>query len=222
MLRAVIFDMDGVLIDTVGAAYRVKSEILRDQYDIDLATVHDPHLERHKGSSIESLLRTVRIYSGKAIDEVTFTNKVVAGITKDLRARGVTADQRLIKLMDGLRQNGVRLAIGTTATKLSADNKLAILGICSYFELVLTAEDVKRHKPDPAIYVKAMKLLGVKQDETVIVEDSRAGIEAGILAGATVVGFTGFTVNKGPLRDTALTIDSWNQINFEKLSLLVG
>jgi beta-phosphoglucomutase-like phosphatase (HAD superfamily) len=59
MKEAVIFDMDGVLIDSVASVYRVKSKILIDDYDIDITSVPDPHNEAHKGGSIATLLKAV-------------------------------------------------------------------------------------------------------------------------------------------------------------------
>lgn len=114
------------------------------------------------------------------------------------------------------------LAIATSALRIGVENKLRILGIQAFFDVIITADDTREHKPHPESYVTAMKRLGVDPSRSIVFEDSLADVEAGKAAGAIVVGFIKYSPEKIDLPGVALTIDDWDQIDYEKLNELVA
>jgi HAD superfamily hydrolase (TIGR01509 family) len=216
----VIFDMDGVLIDSVETALRVKAKLFK-QYGVDLDQVPDPHNEQHKGSSLRALLTAVKHHHGIVIDHQEFSEKAVAASYHELQKSNISADPALRVLLQELQGRGIPMAIATSGLRASVENKLRVLGIKDFFAVIITADDVAAHKPDPECYVSAMAHLQANPAQTIIFEDSLAGIQAGLAAGATVVGFTGYNTDKSPLAGTALTVDSWNEVTYEKLEALV-
>ena len=221
MIEAVIFDMDGVLIDSVASVYRVKTKILHDDYDIDITSVPDPHNEAHKGGSIATLIKAVYEYNGAQIDENELTDKIVANVYDDLKENNVTADPVLLDFLNDLKEHTIPVAVATSASRISTDNKLRLLGLSDFFDEIITTDDVKDHKPHPESYLAAIQRLGVSAPKCIVFEDSVAGIQAGNAAGATVIGITKYNTDKTLLANTALTIDDWKDISFSLLESLV-
>jgi HAD superfamily hydrolase (TIGR01509 family) len=221
MLQAVIFDMDGVLIDSVASADYARTRLLAER-GIDIRTVPDPQGEAHKGSSLRTFLDAVERHHGVAIDREQFAREAIGMITRHLEERGVQADPALIALLGELRRKNVPLAITTSGLRESVENKLRIIGVKEYFPLIVTGSDVTAHKPDPASYLYTIEQLGVNPGHSIVFEDSSAGIQAAVAAGAKVIGFTGYNANKSALPGTVATIDSWHEISYDKLIRIAG
>ncbi|MDB5178180.1 MAG: Hydrolase, haloacid dehalogenase-like family [Patescibacteria group bacterium] len=98
--------------------------------------------------------------------------------------------------------------------------KLEALGLRDYFAQLVTGQDVAHHKPDPEAYLLAAERLGVDGKKCVVIEDSAAGVAAGKAAGCAVIGFTRFNNDKRPLKGAALTVDSWGELSYSRLSVL--
>jgi len=221
MIEAVIFDMDGVLIDSVPSISRAKSKVLKEDYGIDIKLVPDPHGEDHKGGSLITLIAAVKKYNGVEINKSTFIPKVVAGIYKDLQVSGIRADPGLVKFLGELKAHGVPMAVATSSTRESTENKLRILGIKKFFSVIITTDDITEHKPHPESYIVAMDRLHASPAKSFVFEDSAQGIEAGRAAGAKVIGVTSYNPVKASLHETTLNIDNWAQVSYQKLLALL-
>ena len=92
-------------------------------------------------------------------------------------------------LVDFLRgmKDSYYMALVTTASKDNVFDELEHFGIEGDFDMVLTGEDIPKHKPDPQGFIMAMERLGIPPERTVIFEDSKVGIEAAMLSGASVM-----------------------------------
>ena len=99
-------------------------------------------------------------------------------------------NKTLIGLIDSFHRLGGKTAIASTARKENLMNAIHALDLKEYFDLIFAGVDVKRGKPDPEIYNKAMESLGVKPEETLIFEDSDIGIGAAIASGAKYIRVT--------------------------------
>lgn len=219
MIDAVIFDMDGVLIDSVESANRAKTELLKRQ-GIDINTVPDPTNEGHKGSSVRIFLDAVERHHGVKIDRQQFARDAIEFVHKDLQQNGVSADTDLINLLKELQSYKIPCGIASSGLRESVNNKLRILGIKEYFQIIITGDDVKEHKPHPAPYILTIGKLNARPDKCLVFEDSLVGVQAAQAAGCTVIGFTGYNTNKNPLPGCALTVDAWNQASYNTLSNL--
>ena len=219
MLRAVIFDMDGVLIDSVQVVYEARARVLA-RHGVNLGMVPDPHHEGHKGSSTRLLMKAVLEKTGIELDDAGFSNEVRAELPEAFRNTNV--DNALVGLLEDLRRHKIECAIATSGRAEGVQIKLQVLGIGGYFAQIVTAEDVTNHKPDPEIYLAAAKRLGVGARDCLVIEDSGAGIEAGNAAGCTVIGYTGFNSDKSPLKGAKLTVDSWTELSFSRLNELTN
>lgn len=177
-LKAVLFDLDGVLIDTE-----------------DIYTEFWSGIDRQYPTGIENFAYVIKGTTLKTILDEHFDKKNHPEICQKLRDFEDNMPYRLfdgvIELLSTLRQNGVSTAIVTSSNRLKMSrvfNKLPELE--ALIDTLVTDEDVTVSKPDPQGYLLAAKRLKALPDSFAVVEDSLHGLEAGRRAGGKVVGIT--------------------------------
>lgn len=179
--RAVIFDLDGVLAD---------SEPWWNQIDAKLLAEHGITYrgEYHQEVLGVSYRLAVEFYK-KAFGLSASTEEL-------MRRRGDIAAEVFVtrvglfpsakQVLQDLRQMNLRLAVATSSVSASARPFLDRHGLTTFFDVVVTGDQVERGKPHPDIYLLAAELLGVTTDECLVVEDALSGIAAGKAAGMRV------------------------------------
>lgn len=182
MLKALIFDMDGLMIDTESIYWDVEQILARELGRI--AT--DDTLRRMMG---RSQLDSMRIFiEGCGI--VGHTPQQLLAIREErMLARylaGVSPMAGLHQILDRF-QGRLKLAVATSSPRKFTDVLLPSLGIDKRFEVVQTGDGIERGKPDPQIYLRAMSRLGVAPSECVVLEDSQSGSLSAHRAGAFVI-----------------------------------
>ncbi|MEI6850610.1 MAG: HAD family phosphatase [Candidatus Saccharibacteria bacterium] len=220
MVKAVIFDMDGVLIDSVELGLLVRKKLLA-QYGVDLDKVPDPQGEAHRAASTRSLLASVKNHFGIHIDHDEFAKLAREKTHQYLQEQGLSADQGLVSFLEELIQHHIICAIVSSGLREGLDNKLDVLGIRKYFSVIVSGSDVEEHKPSPEPYLYAIKKLGLAPKDCVIIEDSLTGVQAGQSAGCKVIGFTQYNNSEEPIPGVAATIKNWNEIDYEKFKYLL-
>lgn len=176
MIRAIITDFDGTLVDTFEANFRAYQRAM-GEVGIQLTA------EKYRqcfGFRYDRFMRAM------GIDDVVVASKI-----RELKMKYypkyfnyLELNNALISLISSFRQEGGKVAIASTARKENLMNALNYLGIAGCFDLIFAGIDVKQGKPSPEIYLKTMAALGVAPDETLIFEDSQVGIEAAKASGA--------------------------------------
>jgi HAD superfamily hydrolase (TIGR01509 family) len=181
MFKAVIFDFDGVIIDTEHKRFS------------DLKTVLAKHGLGLEDSAFSDL-------PGKKTAEFVHNHfpaigremaEKIAEERRDLQHNELDG-HRLIEgipgLLELLRSKEYRLAVVTGSQRFIVDELLDMHNLSEFFEIVITGEDFKSSKPDPECYRMALNRLGLKPDEAVIIEDAPHGITAAKRAGCKVFG----------------------------------
>lgn len=219
MIKAVIFDMDGVLIDSVALGLQARKKLLA-QYGVDLDAIPDPHGEAHRATSLKSLLASIKNHTGIHIDHDEFARTSRERMRKDLEEANISADPELIEFLQDLRRHNIVCAIVSSGLRKGIDIKLEILGIRQYFSVTVTGDDVEEHKPNPAPYLYALKKLNLTTRDCVIFEDSQTGVQAARASGCKVIGFTKYNPPNKQLTDVEATIKSWAEINYDGLENL--
>lgn len=172
--QAMLFDMDGVLVDSTDAVARVWSKWA-------LARGFDPDTVVRAAHGRPSIV-TVREFLPDA-DAHAEDLEVERQEIEDLE--GVVAIPGAVALVKSLPAN--RWIVATSATRALAEVRLGAAGI-PVLPIMVTSNDIKRGKPDPEPYLKAAARLGFPASECVVVEDAPAGIRSGKAAGARVIG----------------------------------
>ncbi len=182
MLRGVVFDMDGVVIDSHPmhrAAWRTFLEALgRKTADSELDIILD-------GGKREDILKHF-------LGELTPEQIVEYGKRKDeilqTRAQPLEPMTGVVGLLEQLRNSGIHVALATSATKHRVLRTLEELGLTNFFETVVTGDDVAAGKPDPAIYSLAATLMNELPEHLLAVEDAVSGVKAARSAGMRCLG----------------------------------
>ena len=181
MIKAIIFDMDGTLVDSEYRAMMNKKKILEKN---GVVWNHD----------LWQLLtgRKLKVVIDEVLTEYTPEQRQEV-LDEYYKPEYHHVDYHAIKfpgsgtILQALNNNGYKLALCTTNSYDCIDQCLEENHWRRLFSVILGMGDVEHTKPAPDIYLKAMELLDVKPEETVIVEDSRIGLDAAIATGAHVI-----------------------------------
>lgn len=182
MLRGVVFDMDGVVIDSHPAHRAAWKSFLtgigRTTTDAELDIILD-------GGKREEILRHF-------LGELDPKQIAEYGKRKDelLRNHGSKLEPMtgVVEFLDHLLNSGVRMALATSAGRHRACGTLEELGLARYFETIVTGDEVTAGKPDPAIYRLAAARMQESPDHLLAVEDAVSGVKAARLAGMRCLG----------------------------------
>ena len=181
--RAVIWDMDGTLVDS--------SDYHRLAWKEALATVGydmtDADFARTFGLRNDSILR---LLLGEDVTAETI-RQVETGKEAEYRRRvredGLELLPGVARWLEHLRRDGWRQAVGSSAPKQNVDLVLDATGTARYFDVVITGGDVSKGKPDPEVYFAAAVRLGVPIDRCVVIEDAPSAIQGALSAGIRTV-----------------------------------
>jgi beta-phosphoglucomutase len=169
---AVIFDMDGVLIDSVELNWQAHNEVLA-QYGVHVNVDQlDGYVGRALGDQVAELNRNY----GLDIDTAEFESAIVP-IENRLQAH-IKPKPGVLGLIKELTERGVPIAVGTSSPREIALKRLQTAGLVAHFDTIVTRNEVERHKPDPSVYLYAAKALGVEPRNCIVIEDAPAGLAA--------------------------------------------
>lgn len=211
----VIFDMDGVLIDSTEIIWHSFRQLLAP-YGIK---VTDKLIKEYLGRSLKDLLKLLeKRFQVKLPDLSEFAHK--SAVIQIEMMKENLAEKELIFLLDDLKKNHFKLAIGTASEKTRTDQILDLSGIKKYFSAIITADDVSEHKPNPHVYLEAAKKIKVDPRRCVVIEDAATGIEAATRAKMKSIGYLTKYNSSEILKDADLLIKGFDEISVEKIKSL--
>jgi pseudouridine 5'-phosphatase len=181
-LRAVVFDLDGLLVNSEDLYEQAGETVLRRRgktYDADLR-------EQMMGRPVVDALRLM-IDCHSLPDTLEDLMCECKDALAALMATSLGAMPGVEQLLDELEVAGVPIAVATSGTREYADHVLSRLNLKHRFRFILTAEDIERGKPDPAVYRLAAERLGIDPSQMMVLEDSANGCRAAVAAGAFAV-----------------------------------
>lgn len=180
-IKAVVFDMDGVLVEAKDWHYEALNRALNllgyniSRYD---------HLVTFDGLPTRKKLEMLSREHGLPVSLHGFLNELKQIYTTEIvHAKCKPVFQHEYALSN-LRAAGYKLAVASNAIRPSIDLMMQKSNLRAYLDVLVSNQDVKVGKPDPEIYHKAMEMLGVGAAETLVVEDNEHGIAAARAAGA--------------------------------------
>lgn len=181
MIKAVIFDMDGVLIDAREWHYDALNKALR-LFGFDISRYE--HLTSYDGLPTRRKLEMLTIERGLPRELHEFINELKQSYTTILVHNCCKPRFTHEYALAGLKERGYKLAVASNSIRSTIDLMMSKAHLLKYMDFCLSNQDVENGKPDPAIYTKAIARLGLTSKECLIVEDNENGIKAAIGSGA--------------------------------------
>jgi len=184
-IKLMIFDLDGVLIDSKDLHFRALNQAL-SKFGTEYEISSSEHTSIYDGLSTKLKLDRLQIEKGlpvKYFEQIwKFKQKFTSEMLEELKL-----DCELISLMKYVRSQGIELALASNSIRKTVDTVLTKLGIVSFFSLILSNEDVTHPKPHPEIYWKTMTYFGLVPEQVIIFEDSQIGRIAAQRSGAKLI-----------------------------------
>ncbi len=183
MVSGIIFDMDGVLIDSE----RQSNEgwlWAAGQLGVDMPMWL---IDSFKGAPAELCCKSFDDYYKGVIDYWEAKELRTQHVYKIRETEGIPVKKGVKDIFEYIRNNGLKCAVATSTRRESAEKTLHEIGVWDYLDAVVYGDEVEHGKPEPDIFLRAAKAIGVNPSEAVVVEDSINGIKAGYAADMRVV-----------------------------------
>ena len=187
MLKAIIFDLDGTLVDSLPyhhESWRIffkKNNIEENDFD--------EIYKNYKGGGTLELMTSVfgDIYTKDELEKMSDDKEV---IFRDIYRSKIFPINGLRKFLDSLKKNNILLSIGSNAIRKNVLMTIKELGITNYFSSIICGDEVSKGKPDPEMYIETLSNLKVNKNECIIFEDSIEGVTAAKNANIKAIGVT--------------------------------
>jgi HAD superfamily hydrolase (TIGR01509 family) len=214
MLQTVIFDMDGVIVDT--------------------EPVHNYAYYQHfKELGIEVSAEMFATFTGNSTKNVFQKIKEHFGVTEDIptlveKKRSLFNDAFDTKtdlfLLEGvedlikqLHQNGIQLILASSSSKVTINRVFNRFKLDTYFSHIVSGEDFPQSKPNPDIFLEAVRLSKSNKENCIVIEDSTNGIKAAHAAGIYCVGYRSVNSKKQDYSLANLVIDSFEELDYKNI-----
>lgn len=184
MIKAVLFDLDGVLVDMPQGHYEALNRAL-SLFGVQIG--EEEHQSHFNGlptrKKIEELERQGRLPTGLK----EFVNSIKQKYTRELIPKYCSPDYSKIILLKNLKQRGFKLACVSNSVRETLHPMLRSAQLFDFFDFIIGNDEVQNPKPHPEIYLKAFAELGLEPEECLIVEDAPPGVAAAKASGGKVV-----------------------------------
>tara|TARA_B110000196_G_scaffold289742_1_gene275525 strand:- start:1565 stop:2932 length:1368 start_codon:yes stop_codon:yes gene_type:complete len=188
MIKAIIFDLDGVLIESKDIHFHALNKALKEVnhiYEIS----YNEHLAKYDGMSTSTKLNKLNLEKKLPKNKNLLINKNKQKYTIEILSNLIQKDNEIIKIINYYRKS-FKIAIATNSIRSTLNIVLKNLKLENKFHYTISNEDVKNPKPHSEIYLKCMIALGVNPNEALIIEDSSVGIKSAQLSGANILPVT--------------------------------
>lgn len=202
-LRAVVFDLDGLMFNTEVLYQYVGGELLRRRGK----TFEPALLDQMMGRPPRVALQMMIDWNGLDDTPAQLAAETEAIFAEILDAR-LQCMPGLMDLLDALEEQGIPKAIATSSGRRFVTNVLARFDFEPRFEFILTAEDVIEGKPNPEIYLKAAERFGLPPAQVLVLEDSENGCKAAVAAGTFAVAVPGGHSCRHDFSGTAMQVNT--------------
>lgn len=174
MIKGLIFDMDGLILDTETISNKLLIDIF-SKYDINL---NEEIISKTIGLEKKKAIKVFEEYLGDNIPIKDIINLHKKVVNDYLEKNGVPVKLGLIELLNYLDEEKIKKVVATSSYRKVAENVLIRANIYNRFDDIICGDEIKESKPLPDIFLKALEKLNLPADEVIVLEDSRMGILA--------------------------------------------
>jgi len=214
MLQTVIFDMDGVIVDTEPVhnyAYYEHFKLLGIEVSAEMYA-------SFTGNSTKNVFQKIKDHFELTEDIHTLVEKK-RSLFND--AFDTKADLFLLEgveeLIKQLHQNGIQLILASSSSKVTINRVFNRFKLHSYFSHIVSGEDFPQSKPNPDIFLEAVRLSKSNKENCVVIEDSTNGIKAANAAGIYCVGYRSVNSKQQDYSLANLVIDSFEELDYKNI-----
>lgn len=212
MIKGIIFDMDGVLTDNKEQDFTAWKRVFAD-FGLDL------NMDGYKsftGMKGEEIVKKYIKLDADDKEATSLTRRKEEYFIEEIKKTKIEPMKGVVRLLNDLKKNNIKMGIGTAAMEFKAYAILEELGIKDFFEVLVSAEKVKKGKPDPETYLKVAEYLKLKTEECIVIEDAPNGIEAAKNGGIKCIAITS-THKESELQLADKIIDSFDELKISEL-----
>lgn len=214
---AVIFDMDGVICHT----NPYHSLAFREFFSLRNLAPTDEDFAQHMFGKSNSYILSHFFNRPVEGNELLELEQEKEGLFRKIYEPHIDPISGIIEFITDLNENGVKLGVATSAPYANLELILSKVDIRNKLSSILASEDVKKHKPDPEVYLTSAKNLGVSPAQCVVFEDSFSGVSAGLSAGMKVVGVL-TSHSKEELPPCSFYINDYTNLKFDQIKALLS
>ena len=183
MIKAIIFDMDGLMIDSERVTFECYQEILKGMN----LNMDEEFYKTLLGKPLKGIYQRFYDVYGNDFPIEDVIKDVHALMAKRFETEGVPIKTGLKSLLEYLKENNYKTIVATSSNRDRVDTILSQAQITDYFDDSICGDEVTKGKPNPEVFLKSCQKLGVNVDEAIVLEDSEAGIQASYDAGIKVI-----------------------------------
>lgn len=183
MIKAIIFDMDGLMIDSERVTFEGYQEMLKK---MNLTMSEDFYITL-LGKPIKGIYQRFYDVYGQDFPIESVIKDVHQYMAERFEKEGVPLKKGLISLLEYLKAHHYKTIVATSSNRDRVDNILQSADIEKYFDDSICGDEVTKGKPNPEVFLKSCQKLGVNVDEAIVLEDSEAGIQASHAANIKVI-----------------------------------
>lgn len=209
MLKAIIFDMDGVIIDSEPAHARAALSVF-SSHGINLDT---GYCNSFIGSSTKNMCEDAIKRFGIDITTSALLNEMNKAKSDIVKKEGYIIIDGVQELVKKLYKAGYKLAVASSSSPVEIEDTVKALGIRKYFNKLVSSSNVKNPKPAPDTFELALSKLGVSAKETIVIEDSDYGVEAAKAAGIACIGYINKNSANQSLKKANVLVESFNNLS---------
>jgi len=209
MFKAIIFDMDGTLVDTEP----FNTEIERRQFEQNNLNISEEEHKKYLGTATETMWREIseRYKLEKSVDQLIEENHAEC-VAYFSELDEIQVMPGLVELLKKLQMRKFPIAVASSSTPEMIDLILTKTHLKNYFNVIVSTQDVGKSKPAPDVFYRAAQLLGIDPEKCLVIEDSKNGIAAAQNAGMNCIAFQSETADAGNHKEANAVIKNFAQL----------
>lgn len=211
MIKAIIFDFDGLIVDTESVWYEAYRDVLLE-YELELSLekfsevigTHDTVLYSYIQENLKKPVENEQI---EKLALELFHKKMVQPVLRE----------HVEEYLLAAKKSGLKIGLASSSSRKWVEGYLKRLNIFQYFDVIKTRDDVSNVKPDPELYNKAIDALGIQSSEAIAFEDSLNGLKAARKAGLKCVIVPNSVTANLPFEDFSIRLSSMKDMTLKEL-----